>query len=91
MTKWICTVCGHIHEGDGPPDTCPVCGNPSEVSVPLEKVSESRKSGTPYPEMESSADLVVVGSGAAGLSAAVTAKEMVARSRISPTSSTSGS
>ncbi|MFH1625359.1 MAG: rubredoxin-like domain-containing protein, partial [Pseudomonadota bacterium] len=24
--KWKCTVCGYIHEGDGPPDTCPVCG-----------------------------------------------------------------
>jgi rubrerythrin len=28
MTKWICTVCGHIHEGDKPPDVCPVCGAP---------------------------------------------------------------
>lgn len=24
--KWECTVCGYIHEGDEPPDTCPVCG-----------------------------------------------------------------
>lgn len=24
--KWRCTVCGYIHEGDKPPDECPVCG-----------------------------------------------------------------
>jgi rubrerythrin len=24
--KWKCTVCEYIHEGDGPPDKCPVCG-----------------------------------------------------------------
>lgn len=23
---WRCTVCGYIHQGDGPPDCCPVCG-----------------------------------------------------------------
>ncbi len=28
MKKWICTICGHIHEGDEPPDVCPVCGAP---------------------------------------------------------------
>ncbi len=26
MKKWKCTVCGYIHTGDEPPDTCPVCG-----------------------------------------------------------------
>ena len=26
MKKWKCTVCGYIHEGDEPPDECPVCG-----------------------------------------------------------------
>ena len=26
MKKWVCTVCGYIHEGDAPPETCPVCG-----------------------------------------------------------------
>lgn len=24
--KWKCTVCGYVHEGDNPPDECPVCG-----------------------------------------------------------------
>jgi rubrerythrin len=26
-TKWICTKCGHIHEGDEAPLVCPVCGH----------------------------------------------------------------
>ena len=28
--KFICTVCGHVHEGDSAPDTCPVCKAPKE-------------------------------------------------------------
>jgi rubrerythrin len=26
MKKWKCTKCGYLHEGDRPPDVCPVCG-----------------------------------------------------------------
>jgi rubrerythrin len=26
MKKWKCKVCGFIHQGDEPPDTCPICG-----------------------------------------------------------------
>lgn len=25
MKKWKCTVCGYIHEGNEPPEKCPVC------------------------------------------------------------------
>lgn len=25
---WICTVCGHIHIGEEPPEECPVCHHP---------------------------------------------------------------
>jgi rubrerythrin len=28
MAKWMCKVCGYIHEGDTPPDECPLCGAP---------------------------------------------------------------
>ncbi|WP_073185762.1 rubredoxin-like domain-containing protein [Anaerosphaera aminiphila] len=24
--KWECVVCGYIHEGDMPPEFCPICG-----------------------------------------------------------------
>ena len=30
MKKWVCSVCGYIHEGDTPPEKCPVCGVPAE-------------------------------------------------------------
>ena len=26
MKKWICVPCGYVHEGDTPPDVCPLCG-----------------------------------------------------------------
>ena len=26
--KFICTVCGYIHEGDEAPEKCPLCGAP---------------------------------------------------------------
>ena len=25
MKKFVCTVCGYIHQGDNPPEICPVC------------------------------------------------------------------
>lgn len=25
MKKWVCTVCGHVHQGDTPPEVCPLC------------------------------------------------------------------
>ncbi|QFJ56070.1 NADH peroxidase [Pseudobutyrivibrio xylanivorans] len=25
MAKYVCPVCGYVHEGDNPPDECPVC------------------------------------------------------------------
>ena len=28
--KWICTVCGYVHEGNEAPDFCPQCKQPKE-------------------------------------------------------------
>ena len=28
MKKWVCPVCGYVHEGDVPPEKCPQCGVP---------------------------------------------------------------
>ena len=33
MKKWKCSVCGYVHTGEEPPDTCPVCGAPKEKFV----------------------------------------------------------
>ena len=30
MAKWVCSVCGYVHEGDTPPEKCPQCGVPAE-------------------------------------------------------------
>ena len=35
-TKWVCEVCGHVHYGDNPPDTCPLCGVPSKMFKKVE-------------------------------------------------------
>ncbi|MBE5830701.1 MAG: NADH peroxidase [Butyrivibrio sp.] len=29
MMKWVCQVCGYVHEGDQPPEACPVCKAPA--------------------------------------------------------------
>ena len=26
IKKWVCTVCGYVHEGENPPAKCPTCG-----------------------------------------------------------------
>ena len=30
QTTWVCSVCGHKHQGDNPPEKCPLCGVKSE-------------------------------------------------------------
>ncbi len=30
MAKYVCTVCGYVHEGDSAPEKCPQCGVPAE-------------------------------------------------------------
>ena len=30
MKKFVCSVCGYVHEGDSAPDFCPICKAPKE-------------------------------------------------------------
>ena len=30
MKKFVCTICGYIHEGEIPPQVCPICKAPSD-------------------------------------------------------------
>ncbi|QEM69950.1 NADH peroxidase [Geobacter sp. FeAm09] len=30
MKKFVCTICGYVHEGDAPPAECPQCKAPAE-------------------------------------------------------------
>ncbi|MBF0317164.1 MAG: NADH peroxidase [Nitrospirae bacterium] len=39
MKRFVCTICGYVHQGDTPPDKCPQCG------APAEKFIESSTSG----------------------------------------------
>jgi rubredoxin/uncharacterized membrane protein len=45
--KWLCTVCGYVHEGDAPPDNCPVCKQPWSVFVPNVEGSDGPKAPAP--------------------------------------------
>ena len=33
MKKFVCTVCGYVHEGDSAPEVCPLCKQPAEKFV----------------------------------------------------------
>lgn len=33
MKKFVCTVCGYVHEGDSAPESCPVCKAPASKFV----------------------------------------------------------
>jgi rubrerythrin len=39
MKKWICPVCGYVHEGDTPPEFCPQC------KVPGSRFTEVKEEG----------------------------------------------
>ncbi|MBQ7540472.1 MAG: NADH peroxidase [Bacteroidaceae bacterium] len=41
--KFICTVCGYVHEGPEAPEKCPVCG------VPASKFKEMKDEGLNFP------------------------------------------
>lgn len=35
--QWKCTVCGYVHKGEEPPETCPLCGAPRSAFELLEE------------------------------------------------------
>ncbi len=41
MKKWQCTVCKYVHEGDEPPEKCPVCGVPASKFILLEDTPDT--------------------------------------------------
>ncbi len=41
--RWRCLVCGYIHDGNEPPDSCPVCGAPKNQFVEID--AEGKKIG----------------------------------------------
>ena len=41
MNKFVCTVCGYIHNGDSAPERCPLCRVPAEKFRQEEVSSDS--------------------------------------------------
>lgn len=54
MKRWICTVCKYIHEGEAPPETCPICSAPSSDFELLPE--KSKAPPQPSPEKTSSGE-----------------------------------
>ena len=40
MAKFVCPVCGYVHEGDAPPERCPQCGVPGSKFIKKEESNE---------------------------------------------------
>ncbi|MDD3169761.1 MAG: FAD-dependent oxidoreductase, partial [Eubacteriales bacterium] len=62
VRKWKCLVCGHIAEGDAPPDSCPVCGVGPDQFEEITVVDSGFIS-------DKSERFVIIGNGAAGTTA----------------------
>ena len=46
MKKWVCSVCGYVHEGDTPPEKCPVCKQPAEKFNLVDEEKKNIYAGT---------------------------------------------
>lgn len=76
MKQWKCSVCGYMHTEDTPPEKCPVCGALASEFILLDTTNgAASKTSAASPEYVES-DVVVVGSGAAAFSAAITARQL---------------
>lgn len=72
MKKWECTVCGYIHEGDEPPEVCPVCGAGKEYFKEIiEKVEKTLTEAPLQPESGAEAKKQSTGGQPAGITALV--------------------
>ena len=40
--KFICTVCGYVHEGDTAPEKCPLCGAPASKFIVKDEASAEK-------------------------------------------------
>ena len=56
MKKWVCSVCGYVHEGDSAPDFCPICKAPKEKFV-LQGGDKTWAAEETAPASETAADL----------------------------------
>ncbi len=76
--RFRCSVCGYIHEGNEPPETCPVCGAGREEFLPEAEetaVLATKPMAAEAPVSSTGPRWVVLGGGIAGLSAIEAARE----------------
>ena len=33
MKKFVCTICGYVHEGEAAPEQCPICKAPASKFI----------------------------------------------------------
>ena len=67
--KWVCTVCGYVHEGSQPPEVCPLCGVGPELFEAAEKPAEEESAGF-------SGRVLILGGGIAGVTAAEAVRKL---------------
>lgn len=46
MSKWICKICGYVHEGETAPEQCPICKAPASQFEKVEEEKKSKYAGT---------------------------------------------
>jgi len=54
MKKWQCTICGYVHEGDEPPEKCPICG--ADRSKFIEIALEEKVQAEPEPDTKAGSE-----------------------------------
>lgn len=61
---WRCSICGYLHYGDAPPDSCPICEAKAEDFKEISNVIK------PERHDPGQSQFVIIGAGIAGVSAA---------------------
>ncbi|MBW1840807.1 MAG: rubredoxin [Deltaproteobacteria bacterium] len=56
MRKWRCTVCSYIHEGEEPPEICPVCGADRSKFVEVDAEDAAAKEPDPAEDETTAAE-----------------------------------
>lgn len=74
--RWRCLTCEYVAEGDAPPAFCPVCGVSDEHFEALETQPQTLTAG------DEDLDVVIVGAGIAGFSAAEAVRNASSKARI---------
>lgn len=84
---WRCPICDYVHEGDAPPESCPVCGAERGLFEAQVPASAGASAGVGEGEI---GRIVIVGAGIAGVTAAEQAREASAELEIALVSKEQG-